>query len=378
MIVTIVCDVLGEENNGTTIAAFNLIRSLRARGHTVRVVCPDEMYAGQLDFFIMPTYNFGEFLNNYVHKNGVELAKLDRDMLAAAIDGADVVHAMLPFALGAAAAKMARERGIPLTAGFHCQAENITNHIFLMNVGLANQLTYKILYKRLYQYCDAIHYPTQFICDVFEQEVGPTNHYVISNGVGREFTPAPAPREPDGTFRILFTGRLSREKSHRVLIDAAARSRHSDEIRLFFAGDGPLKGELSEYSQKVLSHPPVVGFYSRAELVELIRSCDLYVHPAEIEIEAIACLEAIACGLVPVISDSPRSATNHFALTARNRFRCNDADDLAAQIDYWIEHPQERAQCREQYLGYAEQFAFDRCMERMEGMLRDVVQRKRT
>ena len=70
MIVTIVCDVLGEENNGTTIAAFNLIRSLRARGHTVRVVCPDEMYAGEPDFFIMPTYNFGEFLNNYVHKNG--------------------------------------------------------------------------------------------------------------------------------------------------------------------------------------------------------------------------------------------------------------------------------------------------------------------
>ena len=30
MIIAVVSDVLGEENNGTTIAAMNLIRSLRA------------------------------------------------------------------------------------------------------------------------------------------------------------------------------------------------------------------------------------------------------------------------------------------------------------------------------------------------------------
>lgn len=41
MKITIVCDVLGEENNGTTIAAMNLIRSLKAKGHNVTVVCPD-------------------------------------------------------------------------------------------------------------------------------------------------------------------------------------------------------------------------------------------------------------------------------------------------------------------------------------------------
>lgn len=41
MTITIVCDILGEENNGTTIACMNLIRFLRAQGHTVRVVCAD-------------------------------------------------------------------------------------------------------------------------------------------------------------------------------------------------------------------------------------------------------------------------------------------------------------------------------------------------
>ena len=46
MIITIVCDVLGEENNGTTLAAMNLIRALRAKGHTVTILCPDAQKQG--------------------------------------------------------------------------------------------------------------------------------------------------------------------------------------------------------------------------------------------------------------------------------------------------------------------------------------------
>ena len=42
MRITIVCDVLGEENNGTTLAAMNLIRSLKAKGHTLTILWPDE------------------------------------------------------------------------------------------------------------------------------------------------------------------------------------------------------------------------------------------------------------------------------------------------------------------------------------------------
>ena len=41
MKITIVCDVLGKENNGNTIAAMNLIRYLREHGHEVRVLCCD-------------------------------------------------------------------------------------------------------------------------------------------------------------------------------------------------------------------------------------------------------------------------------------------------------------------------------------------------
>ena len=193
MRIAIICDVLGEENNGTTIAAMNLIRSLKEKGHEVRIVCPDPARAGERDCFLVPTYNLGP-LNNYVAKNGVSLAKPVHSVLEEAIEGVDVVHILVPFNLGRAAVKLARERGIPVTASFHCQAENLTSHLFLMNARRANNLTYDVFYRNVYQYCVCIHYPTQFICDVFEKRVGPTPHYIISNGVSAAFTPGKATR----------------------------------------------------------------------------------------------------------------------------------------------------------------------------------------
>ena len=40
MKVAMICDVMGQPNNGTTLAALNLIRYLRDAGHTVTVVAP--------------------------------------------------------------------------------------------------------------------------------------------------------------------------------------------------------------------------------------------------------------------------------------------------------------------------------------------------
>lgn len=376
MTICVVCDVLGRENNGTTIAAMNLIRSLRAKGHSVRVICPDKERSGEPDYYIVPTLPLGP-LKGYVKKNGVVIARPDKRVLEAALEGVEHVHLMVPFMVSRAVLKIARKRGISVTAGFHCQAENLTSHLFLKNNKLANVLTYRNFYRHCYRWADGVHYPSEFIREVFEHYGGRTNAYVISNGVSRQFRPAAVerPKEPDGKRVILFIGRFSKEKSHKVLIDAAKLSRHADELQLVFAGDGPLKKKL-EKRCRGLKYPPIFRFFSRDELLRVINSAELYVHPAEIEIEAIACLEAISCGLVPVISDSERSATRFFALDERNLFRCNDSEDLAKRIDYWLEHPQERAQASAAYLGYTRQFDFDACMDKMEDMILETHARK--
>ena len=67
MTITIVCDVLGKENNGTTIAAMNLIRYLKSKGHTVRVLCSDQEKRGRKDISSQPQFLI---FNNYIAKAG--------------------------------------------------------------------------------------------------------------------------------------------------------------------------------------------------------------------------------------------------------------------------------------------------------------------
>ena len=105
----------------------------------------------------------------------------------------------------------------------------------------------------------------------------------------------------------------------------------------------------------------------------MINFCDLYVHPSYAEIESIACVEAITCGLVPIISDSKMSAAKHFALDEHNLCRANDIKALARAIDFMIENPAFRAKQREEYIRYAERFQIDKCIDKMEEMFADAV-----
>lgn len=379
MTITIVCDVLGEANNGTTIAALNLIRSLKKRGHTVRVVCSDQNRKGQNGFYVVPNLNLGPLLNRYLQKNGVTLAKADKKIISSALDGADAVHFMVPFALGIKAARLASKRGIPVTAGFHCQAENFTSHLFMKDFGIANRIFYRTIWQIAYKRCVRIHYPTQFIRDVFEKRIHrKTPGCVISNGVNQAFHTISKENTAcsHDLFVIQSTGRFSKEKAQWVLIDAVERSKYRDRIQLVFAGMGPLYDRLKRRGSK-LPNPPEFRFFSRDELVRQLNKADLYVHPAEIEIEAIACLEAIACGLVPVIANSSRSATRYFALDERNLFRNKDAKQLASRIDYWIEHPEERRTMQEAYRGFVSQHEFEHCMDSMEQMIKEAIEEYR-
>ena len=183
MKIVIVCDILGKKNNGTSMASYNLINFLKAKGHEVKVICCDlDENENKEGFILLNKINLGP-LNKIVKRNGVALPRRDKKVITEAIKGCDIVHIMMPFPVGVTACRIAKKLGKPVTAGFHCQAELISSHLGLMNCKPFNDLIYKLFYKRLYQYCDAVHYPTKFICDVFEKIVGPTKHYIISNGV---------------------------------------------------------------------------------------------------------------------------------------------------------------------------------------------------
>ncbi|MFC3740451.1 glycosyltransferase [Paractinoplanes deccanensis] len=366
MIITLVADTFDVNNNGTTISANRFADALLARGHTVRVVACGERTGREPrpEMYWVPELRV-PVASRLAHRQSTLFAKPVGEVLTAAIAGADVVHIYQPWALGRAAERVARRLGVPAVAAFHIQPENITYNAGLGWFRPAAHLVYLLLRVFFYGRFADIHCPSTFIAAQLRAHGYRARLHVISNGVDGAFRPGgAAPRAPE-TFDVLMIGRFAPEKRQDVLIRAVRRSRHADRIRLHFAGHGPEEKRLRRMAAR-LPNAAEFGYYEQDELIELIRGCDLYVHASDVEIEGLSCLEAFSCGLVPVISDSRRSATGQFALEERNLFRAGDPDALAERIDGWIEDPEGRAAASETYARYGQLFSVDRSVKAIE------------
>lgn len=370
MIITLVIDTFNVNNNGTTVSAMRFAATLISRGHAVRVVAcepadatgegPDGPEMFRVPELVVP------IASRLAHRQNTVFAKPVREVLTAAITGADVVHIYQPWPLGRAAERIARRLGVPAIAAFHIQPENITYNIGLGWFRPAAIVVYALLRLAFYGRFADIHCPSVFIAAQLRRHGYRARLHVISNGVDPGFRPGPArARSADEPFRVLMVGRFSPEKRQDVLIRAVRRSRHAARIQLHFAGHGPGEKRLRRMGSS-LANPPRFGHYAQAELIELIRGCDLYVHASDVEIEGLSCMEAFSCGLVPVISDSRRSATGQFALGPGNLFRSGDPASLAERIDAWIDDPAALDAASDAYARYAQSYAVDRSVTAIE------------
>ena len=141
------------------------------------------------------------------------------------------------------------------------------------------------------------------------------------------------------------------------------------------AGQGPLEKKFKRLSKK-LKNPPIFKVYKREEIPSVLNMCDLFVHPAIIELEGISCLEAICAGKLVIVSDSKKSATKNFAVDKRCIFKNKNPKNLAKCIDFWIDNPAEKKICEEKYFALASGFDQYECMKKMEQMIFEVHNQK--
>ncbi|HSF04536.1 MAG TPA: glycosyltransferase, partial [Methylomirabilota bacterium] len=272
---------------------------------------------------------------------------------------------------------IAKRLGVPVISTFHLQPENL-----LYNLGIRSQILADLLYRFfvrwVYKRSAAVICPSAFAESELRRFGLKVPTYIVSNGIMPRFRPGHYGRQPDleHKFVILSVGRLARDKRHDVLIQAILSSKHRHRIQLIVAGHGPLKEQVEKLAS-ALPVPARIGYLSEEELIRWLNTADLYVHPSEVELEGMAVLEAMACGLPVLMADARTSASKQFAISERFLFRTNDPVHLASRIDYWIEHHLELHDARTVYLEKASHYRIEQSVESLERIYSSHIHRDR-
>jgi glycosyltransferase involved in cell wall biosynthesis len=105
--------------------------------------------------------------------------------------------------------------------------------------------------------------------------------------------------------RFVTVARLVHQKGIDLLLGAFARIAHEvPGWTLHIAGDGPLRPDLTAQAER-LGIADRVTFYGHVKNpIALLQSCRIFVLPSRFEGMPNALLEAMACGLAPIVTDA--------------------------------------------------------------------------
>jgi glycosyltransferase involved in cell wall biosynthesis len=360
-------DLFDGVKTGGVISAQRFVAALRQR-HDVTVIAGGPSREGLVG---LPQFTIPPF-GRVMRQMGFVFAWPSRAAIEPVLRRADLLHVQFPFWLGIRAAAMARRLGTPVVAASHLQPENMFHNIGIHSPWL-NDRTWRFFISALYGRADHLVVPTAFGLDELRRRGLSVPADVISNGIPPQFHPGPGLRSPahGDRFVILAVSRLAKEKRIDVLIEAVRRARHAGRIQLVICGQGP-EGVRLRRAAAGLANPAEFRVVEVEDVPDLMRAADLLVHASEIELEGMAVLEALGCGLPTLVADARFSAAARLAISDEFLFRPGDAGALAARIDHLVEHPERLEAARTASLVAAEGLRLERSIERLEAIYQRV------
>lgn len=368
MRIAFVSDTYEDGISGGAVTGVRFVEALR-RHHDVTVVSTGAPAPGKVCIpgFQLPLRAMIE--------NRITFGWPVRATLQGVFANVDLVHLQFPFYLGFVTVKLARRMGLPLVTAFHVQPEN-----FVYNLGFRSPRLVAWMHhwwiRNVFQPSNAVVVPSQFAADRLRQYGLTAPTYVVSNGAHVPVRRTPRRERRTPPYTLLCVGRLAPEKRQDVIIDAVARCRHRDQVRLVVAGAGHLESRLRAHAAKQ-GLPVEFGYVSNERLAQLYDEATLFIHAGEVELEGMAVVDAMAAGLPVLVADAADSASPTFASGPEFRFRPGDADDLAARIDALLDAPTMLASAARRSLERAAQHDFQRSARTLEHVYETVLAKSR-
>lgn len=215
------------------------------------------------------------------------------------------VHAATPGPIGLAALAIARILKLPIYGTYHTALPQYTDE--LMQDPAIGEIMWRYVVW-YYNHMDVVYVPSHA-----------TGAELVVKGVQKEkirFYPRgidvdlfhPSKRNgflrnnfqvDDLGLKLLYVGRVSREKNRPLLVDAFEKiAKLREDVHLVVVGEGPY---LAEMKESLKGHPATfTGYLAGDELAQGYASCDVFVFPSTTYAFGNVVLEAQASGL-PVI-----------------------------------------------------------------------------
>lgn len=368
--IVIVIDCLDGFFGGGMISTIRILSLIR-ENHDITVVSSDP--ESEVNRSVPKYYPPLPRIKKLMDYKGFVFAKPDKKILYDVIKQADLVHVQLPFMIGQKAISIARELDKPAVSTCHILAE-----VFFYNLRISGPLAKKIInayfLRFVYNKSDRVICPSEHTLSELKKHGLKVPAEIISNGITKKYRPDYSIKRSN-IFTILSTGRFDPEKRLDLLVEAVMNSKYAKEIRLVIAGKGLMEDRVRFLAQS-LPGETIIKYYDEDNLIKLYKTANLYIHTSEVENESLSILEAIGCGLTPLISNSKTSAAKKFAHNESFLFRSGDSLDLAEKIDYWFEHPDELSQWHKETARMAEEYYICHTINKLEKLYYSCVTNK--
>jgi glycosyltransferase involved in cell wall biosynthesis len=302
--------------DGGAVMERNLSHELARRGHSVTILAPArrfEDYDEQDEGTTIARFKAVTFPTLREYKATVFPYKSIRKRLYEIKP--DIIHIHNPYMIGRAALKVARELKVPVLGTNHLMPENFFMHVAKLSFlyKFLKDFGWKLIVD-FYNKCDFVTSPTQTAVNFLLSHGLKVKNKPLSNGINlKVFKPDNPPEIITKKFNIpdkkviLYTGRISGEKSLPVLVRAFKYIKDKGyDYHLVFAGAGRELKNIKKLVTKLELDDNVtyIGFLGKNEFPSVYTMADVFAIPSTAELQSIVVMEAMASGLPVVAANS--------------------------------------------------------------------------
>ncbi|KAA3661979.1 MAG: glycosyltransferase family 4 protein [Chloroflexi bacterium] len=342
-------------DNGQAVFTVNLAEGLIRKGYDVLVMAPSptnepdfEMVRG-VTVQTVPAIHF---------RHNVNVSFLSGRFVQQTFASfkPDIVHIQDHYFLSRAVMREAERLQLPVVGTNHFLPENVADNARIPESW--RPTVHKLLWRTMlsvYNRVEAVTTPTKTAVSILNQQPLQPPAAAISCGIDpHRFYPRPlvdraAMRQKYGLDAekavVLYVGRVDREKNLDDVIKAVAQM-HRQDVQLGIAGKGMHLQVLRQLCEEMGVNGRVhfLGFVPDDDLPLLLNSVDAFIMPGHAELQSIATLEAMSCGL-PVLATNARalpelvhSGENGYLFTPGDVDKVADSLDAFADDRYrWVE-----------------------------------------